>query len=89
MKKEPEKSKGIKRRKFLPILGTGLLLPFLPTRLKAGVPKEPEEEYKTLLKADGTAVRVKQSGLKQSKVVRKNINNTELLSWLKKEKDPK
>lgn len=87
MKKKPENTKGIGRRKFLPILGTGLLIPLLPASLRAGEPEEQAAEYKTLLKPDGTAVKVKVSGLKKSKVVRKNISNSELLSWLKK--DPK
>ena len=71
------------RRKFLPILGTALLLPLLPVRLRASE-KEQEPEYKTLLKPDGTAVRVKSVGLQKSKIVRKEISNKELLAWLKK-----
>ena len=85
MKKDQGKQKGLGRRRFLPILGTGLLLSLLPARVKASSKEQPEEEYKTLLKPDGTAVRVKVSGLKKSKVVRKNISNKELLSWLKKD----
>ena len=83
MKKKPEKIE-IERRRFLPILGTGLLLPLLPVRLRASVEEE-EPEYKTLLKPDGTPVRVKSKGLKNSKVVRKKISNKELLAWLKKD----
>ncbi len=86
MKKESENKKGIGRRKFLPVLGTGLLLPLLPLKAQS-LPEEGEEEYRTLLKPDGTAVRVKVSGLKKSKVVKKQISNKELLKWLKKDKD--
>ncbi|MEN8788907.1 MAG: hypothetical protein ABF293_03765 [Flavobacteriaceae bacterium] len=81
-----EKKVDIKRRKFLPILGTGLLLPFLPIRIRASE-KEAEHEYKTLLKPDGTIVKVKSGGLKNSKVLKKNINNKELLAWLKDPRD--
>ena len=85
MSKKQSKNNGLARRRFLPILGTGLLLSLLPGKARAATAEKPEEEYKTLLKPDGTAVRVKVSGLKKSKVVRKNISNKELLSWLKKD----
>ena len=85
MSKKQSKNNGLARRRFLPILGTGLLLSLLPGKARAAAQEQPEEEYKTLLKPDGTAVRVKVSGLKKSKVVRKNISNKELLSWLKKD----
>ncbi len=83
MKIKKEKIKK-ERRKFLPILGTALLLPLLPVSLRASE-REQEPEYKTLLKPDGTAVRVKSVGLKKSKIVRKKISNKELLGWLKKD----
>ena len=86
MKKQPEHKKGIGRRQFLPVLGTGLLLPLLPLKAQSLEPAE-TEEYRTLLKPDGTAVRVKVSSLKQSKVVRKQISNKDLLSWLGKDKE--
>ena len=76
----------ISRRRILPILGGTFLLPFF------GFNQEPpsvedlaeEEEYETLLKPDGTTVKVKVSALKSSKVVKKNISNTSLLGWLGK-----
>ena len=77
------------RRKFLPILGGGLLLPLLPLRAASSETRteEVEEQYRTLLKPDGTAVRVKVSQLKKSKVVRKKLSNQELLGWLQPKKD--
>ncbi|MGB5236523.1 MAG: hypothetical protein WBM43_11680 [Flavobacteriaceae bacterium] len=84
MKNKPAKKIVLERRRILPILGTGLLLPFMTVRLQASE-KEENPEYKTLLKPDGTAVRVTSSGIKKSKVVRKNISNKELLTWLKKD----
>ena len=86
MKKQPENKKGIGRRQFLPVLGTGLLLPLLPLKAQSLEPAE-KEEYRTLLKPDGTAVRVKVSSLKKSKVVRKQISNKDLLNWLGKDKE--
>ena len=76
----------ISRRGILPLLGGGLLLPFFgfgnvindePTASK-------DEEYQTLLKADGTAVKVKVSSLKKAKVVKKRISNKSFLNWLGK-----
>ncbi|MEA1786547.1 hypothetical protein U1E44_10630 [Arenibacter sp. GZD96] len=75
------------RRKFFPILGTGLLLPLmgfgkpLPTPLE-----EPEDAYQTLLKPDGTTVKVKKSVVAKAKVVEKNISNISFLKWLNKAK---
>ena len=87
MSKKSENPKGIDRRKFLPILGSGLLLPLLPASARTPEPPAPlDEEYRTLLRPDGTAVRVKVSSLKKSKVVKKKISNTELLTWLDKGK---
>lgn len=76
----------ISRRRILPILGGTFLLPFF------GFNQEPpsvedlaeEEEYETLLKPDGTTVKVKVSVLKSSKIVKKNISNTSFLQWLGK-----
>ncbi|MGB5314417.1 MAG: hypothetical protein WBN56_00310 [Robiginitalea sp.] len=87
MKDDSKNPKGINRRKFLPILGSGLLLPLLPaTASTPNVSASEEQEYQTLLKPDGTAVRVKVSSLKKSNVVKKNISNAELRNWLDKDK---
>jgi len=82
-----KKETTISRRGILPILGSGLLLPFLgfgksttqETTLQKG---ETGEEYQTLLKPDGTAVKVKVSTLKNAKIIKKNVSNQSLLSWL-------
>ncbi len=87
MKDDSKNPKGINRRKFLPILGSGLLLPLLPaTASTPNASNSEEQEYQTLLKPDGTAVRVKVSRLKKSNVVKKNISNAELRNWLDKDK---
>jgi hypothetical protein len=81
------KGKMFSRRGILPILGGSLLVPFIGTG-QSETEKSPlennEEEYKTLLKPDGTVVKVKISALKEAKVVKKNISNKSFLSWLGK-----
>ena len=86
MKKKPNENSAIGRRQVLPILGTGLLLPLLPASASQSK-EEGEQDYVTLLKPDGSAVRVKASKLKKSIVVKKNISNGELLKWLGKDGD--
>jgi len=83
MKDNTRKGKQISRRGILPIIGSTLLIPFLgfgssTTQEAVG----PEEEYQTLLKPDGTAVKVKVSTIKKSKVIKENVSNKSLLNWL-------
>ena len=89
MSNPSEYKKKISRRGFFPILGSTFLLPLLgfgETVPKQTIDKEKTmdngEEYETLLKPDGTAVKVKSSTLKKSKVIKKNISNSSFLSWL-------
>lgn len=83
MKDKSGKGIKISRRGVLPILGSAFLLPFLGF----GKPVNQEtEEYQTLLKADGTAVRVKKSVLDKAKVIEKDISNKSFLGWLNKDK---
>lgn len=86
MKDKSKNRHKISRRRILPILGGTFLLPFFGFNQEspsvADLPEE--EEYETLLKPDGTTVKVKVSALKSSKVVKKNISNTSLLGWLGK-----
>ncbi|MGB5364593.1 MAG: hypothetical protein WBN17_14945 [Aureibaculum sp.] len=88
MSQQPKKEKHISRRGILPFLGSALLIPFLGfgnTETKKETPvSENEEEYQTLLKPDGTTVKVKVSTLKKSKIIKKNISNTSFLNWLGK-----
>lgn len=79
------KEKQISRRGILPILGGGLLIPFLGfgnTFEDEKSSTDENEEYQTLLKPDGTSVKVKVSTLKKAKIVKKNISNNSLLNWL-------
>ncbi len=82
MNNDPKKQKGMGRRQVLPILGSGLLLPFLPAEARAAEGPQPSEEYQTLLKPDGTTVRVRVSSLQKSQVIRENLSNSELRKWL-------
>lgn len=79
----PKNNKGVPRRKILPLLGGSLLLPFLGhSRPKEHKIEDEEDTYETLLKPDGTTVRVKKSSLNKAKVVDKKMSNTSLLHWL-------
>ena len=86
MKNKSKKGTKISRRGLLPLLGGGLLIPFLGFSNRDidtySIPKD--EEYTTLLKADGTVVRVKNSTINKSKIVKKNISNKSFLNWLGK-----
>ena len=87
MAKESDKRKPITRRGIRPILGSTLLLPFIgfnQSNSESEITTDEEEAYETLLKPDGTTVKVKVSALKKSKVVKKNISNTTFLNWLGK-----
>ncbi len=84
MKNKSRKGKQISRRGVLPILGSSLLIPFLGfgnSKDDKNLTDE-NEEYQTLLKPDGTVVKVKVSTLKKSKIIKKNISNNSLLNWL-------
>lgn len=86
MDEKTKKGTQISRRGILPLLGSTLLLPLLgfgktSTIDEITVPDE-NEEYQTLLKPDGTAVRVKVSTVKNSKIIQKNISNESFLNWL-------
>ncbi|MFK5879648.1 MAG: hypothetical protein QM478_09155 [Flavobacteriaceae bacterium] len=85
MKNKSREEKQISRRGILPILGGGLLIPFLGFGNSIEGDKNDitdDSEYQTLLKPDGTSVKVKVSTLKKSKVIKKNISNSSLLKWL-------
>jgi hypothetical protein len=86
MKDQTKKGKQISRRGMIPILGSTLLIPLLgfgnTNNDETEVSKD--EEYKTLLRADGTTVKVRTSILKKSKVVKENVSNKSLLKWLGK-----
>jgi len=87
MKNKSGKGKQISRRGILPILGSSLLIPLLGfgnSNENEKFLSDEKEEYQTMLKPDGTIVKVKVSILKKSKVVKKNISNNSLLNWLGK-----
>jgi hypothetical protein len=86
MKNKTSKGKQISRRGILPILGSTLLIPFLGfgSSDTTEINNANEEEYQTLLKPDGTTVKVKTSTLKKSTIVKKSISNTSFLNWLNK-----
>lgn len=86
MKNKSSEERKISRRGILPILGGSLLLPFLSFGNTAieEVANPDDEEYQTLLKPDGTTVKVKVSTIKKAKIVEKKISNKSFLNWLGK-----
>ncbi len=86
MANNSRKGKQISRRGILPILGSTLLIPFLGFSSSDNnkTIDTNKEEYQTLLKPDGTTVKVKTSTLENSKIVKKRISNTSFLNWLNK-----
>jgi len=86
MKDKSKNRNQISRRRILPILGGTLLLPLFGFNQTASNEEDitKEEEYETLLKPDGTIVKVKVKALKSSKIVKKNISNNTFLNWLGK-----
>ncbi len=86
MKDSSKKGKQISRRVMLPLLGGTLLIPLLGFSDKDSEesPLLKDEAYETLLKKDGTTVRVKVSTIKKSNVVKKNVSNKSFFNWLRK-----
>lgn len=76
---------GISRRKFLPFLGGGILLPFIGSTKDVEAIIEPaDKSFKTMLTKDGKLVKVRTNTVNASKVVDKKMSNKSLLGWLKK-----
>ena len=78
MKDKTKKGSQISRRGMLPLLGGALFFPLL------GYASSDTDEYQTLIKSDGTPVRVKANTIKSSKIVKEKISNESLCNWLKK-----
>ena len=82
-----KKNNRISRRSMLPLLGSSLLLPFIgfsKTKIEEETILNSKEEYQTLLKPDGTAVKVTVSALKKATIVKKNVSNKSFFNWLNK-----
>jgi hypothetical protein len=80
------KGKEISRRTMFSLLGSTLFIPYLGfgnSDSNEAIASE-TDEYQTLLKPDGTTVKVKVSALHKSKVVEKNISNKSFFNWLGK-----
>ena len=84
MNPQSKKGTSISRRKIFPLLGGSLLLPLLGFGNKNfdSLNSSDEEEYQTVLKPDGTSVKIKVSSLNNAKIIKKNISNKSLLNWL-------
>lgn len=87
MAKSPKKRNSVSRRSVLPLLGGSLLLPLMGhSRLPEKEMDTDADAYETLLKPDGTTVRVRKSSINNAKVVKTKISNRSLLHWLGKKK---
>jgi hypothetical protein len=84
MNPNSKKGPSISRRKIFPILGGSLLLPLFGFGNKKidTLKASNEEEYQTVLKPDGTSVKIKVSTLNNAKIIKKNISNKSFLNWL-------
>lgn len=89
MEKEDEKPKNkLARGRFLTVLGSALLLPFLSRAQVLAIEDDTtdtdNEDYQILLKPDGSTVKVKVNHLKKSKTIKNGLTNSALKSWLNK-----
>ena len=83
MKISLNKKESISRRKIIPFIGLSLLIPFFGFQnYKEETATKNEEEYQTLLKSDGTIVKVKVNTIEKAKILKKNISNKSFFSWL-------
>tara|TARA_B100000508_G_C11423704_1_gene259709 strand:- start:384 stop:650 length:267 start_codon:yes stop_codon:yes gene_type:complete len=84
MKFNSAKKEDFSRRQVLPFIGFSLLIPFLGFSKSKNQKTTTynKEDYRTLLKSDGTIVHVKESSLKNVKILKKNISNNSFLNWL-------
>ncbi|MDH3698941.1 MAG: hypothetical protein OER83_04475 [Flavobacteriaceae bacterium] len=80
--------KKISRRKLLPLLAGSLVLPFWgignnPSKQQNSDEAAHDGDFQTLLKPDGTIVKVPRNTVENARIVKKNISNKSLLGWLK------
>jgi hypothetical protein len=86
MKQKSKHEEKLSRRHFFPLVGSSLLIPFLgfgENDLDNGTHSN-NDEFETLLKPDGTTVKVRVKTVKESKVIKKKVSNKSLLKWLNK-----
>ncbi len=88
MNKKGKSKSGISRRKFLPVLGGSFSIPFLASTKANSLAEQSDQQFQTLLTADGKIVKVRSGAIKKSEILNKELSNQSLLKWLKKkEKD--
>lgn len=86
MKQKSKHEEKLSRRHFFPLVGSSLLIPFLGFE-ENDLDKSTNsnnDEFETLLKPDGTTVKVRVKTVKESKVIKKKVSNKSLLKWLNK-----
>ncbi|MGI9546632.1 MAG: hypothetical protein ACR2MM_05320 [Flavobacteriaceae bacterium] len=84
MKAIRKKSEILSRRRVMSLLGGGLILPFVAAGNEEDekVQKMQEEEFQTVLKPDGTLVRLKSNSVAKAKLKSKKLSNRSLRNWL-------
>lgn len=86
MKNNKKRNSRITRRKFLPFLGGGILFPFFGSaRSVEKLVDSDGGKYETLLTKDGKVVKVRTGAINDSEVIKTQLSNKSLLSWLKKD----
>lgn len=86
MKQKSKHEEKLSRRHFFPLVGSSLLIPFFgfgENDLDKSTNSN-NDEFETLLKPDGTTVKVRVKTVKESKVIKKKVSNKSLLKWLNK-----
>jgi len=87
MKQKSKHEEKLSRRHFFPLVGSSLLIPFLGFGENNDLDnnlQSSNDEFETLLKPDGTTVKVRVKTVKESKVIKKKVSNRTLLKWLNK-----
>ena len=84
MIRKSNKRGSISRRKILHFLGSGILFSLFGfgNSIEESTSAISDEKYQTLLKSDGTAVKVKISTIKKAKIIQNKISNKTFLNWL-------
>lgn len=77
------KKKIFNRRNFLPLLGAGVLMPAIGFGNTPITETQADDEFETLIKADGTPVKVSKRIVQQAPVKKEKLSNIDLLKWLK------
>ena len=74
----------VSRRQLLGMLAGISFIPAIAKDKKPAELSNIDDEFETLLKPDGTTVKVPKGAIKSAKVISNNVSNKSMLNWLKK-----